>query len=65
MAIEIVSRKIRADWIAVVSQHGGMMYITIPKRLVEYYDLRIRDKLRVHVDEVKRERAVVEDEPVE
>lgn len=61
MTIEVISRKIRADWIAAVSQHGGMTYITIPKRVVDYYDLCPGDKLQVHVDEVKSERAVVKE----
>jgi len=59
--MDIQSRKIRADWVAEVSRHGGMLYITIPKRVAEYNDICVGDKLQIHSDELKRVTMVAKD----
>jgi len=58
MSVKTEVRKIQANWIAEVSLHGGMAYITIPKRIVEYYEIRLGDKLQIHATELKRTSAV-------
>ena len=57
-------RKINTDVVVEVSIHGGMLYVSLPKRFAGYHDIRIGDKLKINVFELKRERGVVEGEEI-
>ena len=47
-------RKIDASWVADVRTHGNMLYIPIPKRVSEYYDIKLNDTIAVEVKECQR-----------
>ena len=50
----VEKREISGEIIAEVSVHGGMLYMTIPKRLAEFQDIRIGDIIRLQFLELQR-----------
>ena len=50
----VEKRELNGEIIAEVSVHGGMLYMTIPKRLAEFQDIRIGDIIRLQFRELQR-----------
>jgi len=48
-------RKISGSWVGKVCSKGEMLYIVIPARTAEYFDIQVGDYLNVDVKEVRRE----------
>jgi hypothetical protein len=49
-----LKRKIDSEVITELSQHGGMFFVSLPKRFVEYHNLELGDVLRIKILESKR-----------
>jgi len=48
-----LGRKIDTIIEATVARTGGMYYIRLPKETVDFYDIRLGDKLKVRILELK------------
>ena len=52
--VETETRKISATWTGEVTLQGGTLYVSIPKKEAEFWDLRIGDMVQVQIREAKR-----------